>query len=185
MASVYTLSIPMDLTQIISATKPTVRVDGSALVVGDRWVNTTDFVNCFWNGTFWLGTAIISSSNTITATSNAAPGAFTGIAAPVGSQIFLDFAFASYLNSSASPAINYYQLNLCTRQNWISATVTRGSIDGTSASYVGNATVAINTALTVGVNAGQVSEFCAQHTPVGTPTSTTQFVIGVQYRRIY
>lgn len=36
-------------------TTPTVRGDGSALVSGDRWWNTTDGTEWFWNGTYWLG----------------------------------------------------------------------------------------------------------------------------------
>ena len=183
MASVYALSTPVDLTQIISATKPTARSDASALVVGDRWVNTTDFVNCFWNGTFWLGTAIISSSNTASATSPTP--AFAAIAASVGSQIFLDFAFFTYINNSGSPTINYYQLGLCTRQTWNSGAVSRAAINANSATAFGNGIVAINTALTSGTNTGQVSEFCFSYTAVGTPASTSQFVVGVQYRRIY
>jgi hypothetical protein len=37
------------------ATKPTVRGDGSALVIGDRWWKTDDGTEWFWNGTYWLG----------------------------------------------------------------------------------------------------------------------------------
>lgn len=35
-------------------TKPTTRVDGSALVVGDRWYKIDDGTEWFWNGTYWL-----------------------------------------------------------------------------------------------------------------------------------
>lgn len=36
------------------STKPTIRIDGSALVARDRWYNTSDGSNWFWNGTYWL-----------------------------------------------------------------------------------------------------------------------------------
>jgi hypothetical protein len=44
-------------------TKPTTRVDGSALVIGDLWVNPSTGVEGFWNGTYWLDKchSIISS----------------------------------------------------------------------------------------------------------------------------
>ena len=35
-------------------TKPTVRGDGSALAVRDRWYKTNDGTEWFWNGTYWL-----------------------------------------------------------------------------------------------------------------------------------
>ena len=35
-------------------TKPTVRGDGSALVVGDRWWKVDDGTEWFWNGSYWL-----------------------------------------------------------------------------------------------------------------------------------
>jgi hypothetical protein len=38
------------------ATKPLTRVDGSALAIGDRWINPSTGVEGFWNGTYWLGT---------------------------------------------------------------------------------------------------------------------------------
>jgi len=37
-----------------TSTKPTIRVDGSALVIGDRWVNSSTGVEGFYNGTYWL-----------------------------------------------------------------------------------------------------------------------------------
>jgi len=38
------------------STPPTTRVDGSALVDGDRWWNPSTQTNGFWNGTYWLTT---------------------------------------------------------------------------------------------------------------------------------
>lgn len=34
--------------------KPTVRDDGSAVGIGDRWWNTDDGTEWFWNGTYWV-----------------------------------------------------------------------------------------------------------------------------------
>ena len=41
--------------------KPTVRGDGSALTVGDRWWKTDDGTEWWWNGTYWLNTQIRSA----------------------------------------------------------------------------------------------------------------------------
>jgi hypothetical protein len=37
-----------------TSTKPTARINGSALVVGDKWYNPSTGVDGFWNGTYWL-----------------------------------------------------------------------------------------------------------------------------------
>ena len=50
---VSSLAAP-NLTQITSATKPTTRVGGTALVVGDVWINPTAQTQGFWNGTYWV-----------------------------------------------------------------------------------------------------------------------------------
>jgi hypothetical protein len=39
---------------IYQTTKPTTRVDGSALVARDKWYKTDDGTEWFWNGTYWL-----------------------------------------------------------------------------------------------------------------------------------
>lgn len=43
---------------IYQSTKPTTRPNGSALVTGDKWNNTSTGVEGFWNGTYWLQTAL-------------------------------------------------------------------------------------------------------------------------------
>ena len=40
---------------IYQSAKPTTRPDGSSLVIGDLWYNTSTGVVGFWNGTYWLG----------------------------------------------------------------------------------------------------------------------------------
>lgn len=39
---------------IVRSTKPTTRSNGSALVVGDRWYDTTNYMDWVWNGTYFL-----------------------------------------------------------------------------------------------------------------------------------
>lgn len=38
-----------------TSVRPTVRIGGGALVVGDRWYNPSTGVEGSWNGTYWLG----------------------------------------------------------------------------------------------------------------------------------
>lgn len=40
------------------SSKPTVRSDGSALQAGDRWLDTTERLWFYWNGTYWLSEQI-------------------------------------------------------------------------------------------------------------------------------
>ena len=42
----------------VRTTKPTVRIDGSALVVGDRWYKPSDSTEWVWNGTYWLSESV-------------------------------------------------------------------------------------------------------------------------------
>lgn len=46
------------------STKPTVRRDGSALVIGDRWWKTDTTDEWFWNGTYWLSSNLQQGSST-------------------------------------------------------------------------------------------------------------------------
>jgi hypothetical protein len=47
-----------------TATKPITRVDGSALVVGDKWYNPVSGIEGFWNGTLWLSSLYLLNSTT-------------------------------------------------------------------------------------------------------------------------
>ena len=65
---------------IKQSTKPLARVDGSALQIGDRWLNTTDLVQYIFNGTYWVSAEVFSapstsggSGNVGSSGSNAAP----------------------------------------------------------------------------------------------------------------
>lgn len=73
---------------------PTTRVGGAALVAGDRWWNTTNNVDCFWNGTYWLGvteqkTSINSAGFTWTATALSANTFVTRSQIILPTRIFL------------------------------------------------------------------------------------------------
>jgi len=46
-----------------SSAKPTNRVGGSALVIGDLWFNPINGIQGFWNGTYWLNLKTIYQSN--------------------------------------------------------------------------------------------------------------------------
>lgn len=44
------------------STNPTTRIDGSALVVGDKLYRTDLRIDAFWNGTYWLGLQLRSAN---------------------------------------------------------------------------------------------------------------------------
>jgi hypothetical protein len=48
---------------IYQTSKPTTRVDGSALVIGDRWWKTDDGTEWYWNGTYWLTETYIQNAH--------------------------------------------------------------------------------------------------------------------------
>lgn len=54
---------------IYQSTIPTLRPNGSALVVGDRWYNPTSYIEGYYNGTYWLSIVqtLCSTINQVTA----------------------------------------------------------------------------------------------------------------------
>lgn len=56
MSTIYTPNTGLirGVQHFYTATKPTARPNGSALVIGDKWWKTDDGTDWFWNGTYWL-----------------------------------------------------------------------------------------------------------------------------------
>ncbi|MDX1976454.1 MAG: hypothetical protein SFT94_02165 [Pseudanabaenaceae cyanobacterium bins.68] len=50
----------VDLSQIVGVTKPLTRVDGFALVAGDRFYRTSDGIEFYWTGTVWASTQLFT-----------------------------------------------------------------------------------------------------------------------------
>ncbi len=46
--------------RFVQPTKPTTRIGGSALGVNDEWYNTTDKIDCYYQGLDWVSKQIIS-----------------------------------------------------------------------------------------------------------------------------
>jgi hypothetical protein len=59
---------------INQTTKPTTRPDGSSLMVNDRWYNTDQKIDGFWNGTYWLSLQTFGPRGSWTFVSGAADG---------------------------------------------------------------------------------------------------------------
>jgi hypothetical protein len=181
--------------QIVSATNPETRInpttglpiDGSPLVVGDIWYDTVNLRESFWNGTYFLSDPIVAHQDRQTATTNAAYSGFTGVPMSSGSLIFLEFFTVSYVNPSAVPATDYYQINLGTRDNPSGGFFLRGTVNANAAAQnsAARGRVDLNLALTVGVNvSGQVTELAIQTIAVGSPVNTP-FNLVIQYRRAF
>jgi hypothetical protein len=71
---------------IYQTSKPTTRVDGSALVASDRWWKTNDGTEWFWNGTYWL-----SSFRFRTWTGRLSASATAAVSLTAGSTLPADF----------------------------------------------------------------------------------------------
>jgi len=155
----------IDLSQIVNASKPTTRIDGSALVTGDRWYSPTTGIEATWNGTYWLSpmqTANfinIPSTNLVTA-----GGAQFFYAFPQANNLYLiDFCITFYNNSyfNAIDANNFLTVTftrLMNLGNGSSLSQTYNTFSGAGAkentSYAGRSnigfyqvTIPINTAI--------------------------------------
>ena len=87
-------------------TKPTTRVDGSALVAGDRWYKIDDGTEWFWNSTYWLSPVQTLSHPqlvNITSTSNA-----FSLSIPSDGSVFISEVFLYSLVSTPNDASNYW-----------------------------------------------------------------------------
>lgn len=65
MSTIYTPNTGLirGVQHFYTATKPTTRPNGSALVIGDRWWKTDEGTEWFWNGTYWLSTQLYESNS--------------------------------------------------------------------------------------------------------------------------
>ena len=87
---------------IYQAAKPTTRVDGSALVVGDRWYKPSIQTELIWNGTYWLS----ATTFLITAFQASAYTATYGTFTPDFGYLIEKVSLRGYLGSRN--ATNYY-----------------------------------------------------------------------------
>lgn len=103
------------IAHFIRATKPTVRVDGSSLVVRDRWYNTTDGTAWFWSGLFWLSEKRSISSQTYTFSSSSTQDP---ILFPNFSYNYLAASvdFVGHISGTVSnPSSNYWTITVSKR----------------------------------------------------------------------
>ena len=95
---------------IYQAAKPTTRIDGSALVSGDRWYNPSTGIDGFWNGTYWLSLnkLLLSLPAIEGQTSNQS---LLGSAAAYTGSIFLqELIHQTAVLNSTNTATNYWTL---------------------------------------------------------------------------
>lgn len=106
----------------VSGTKPATRSDGAALVSGDRWWDTAENREWFWNGTYWLSSQIHELNHVLLLPFSATqPGA---IAIDIsGNDVFL-LSFSGSIGFSALTGFdgsNYYWWRLVSEDkdnNW-------------------------------------------------------------------
>lgn len=99
-------------------TKPTIRGDGSPLVVGDRWYKIEGGSEWFWNGTYWLSVEdyIVPTSNNNVPILVGTPRLYTPIyGSPTQSgTVIIKTIFTYYETQGTPPTLddnNYYQIS--------------------------------------------------------------------------
>lgn len=90
------------------ATKPLTRVDGSPLVIGDRWYKINDGTERFWNGTYWEGQTFLLANS---ATSFNGTGSYKFTPFPQRTEFVLlkTAIYTGYFNT-AQTLTNYFKL---------------------------------------------------------------------------
>ena len=169
-------------------TKPTERSAGVPLVVRDRWYNTSDGTEWFWNGTYWLGETqyarfpglLKGGSYTLTNGSVGLldNGGVTVVGLTTKSSIFVD-GFYFCLSGSHTGTLNASN-KFSIRVAWRSVQSTpyvvdsldkfnNTSIDGKQTRYV-----QLNSAITPPPGSGGISNFTFVISDVtGSPTLST------------
>jgi hypothetical protein len=96
--------------QFVQNTKPTQRAAGVPLVAGDRWYNTSNRTEWFWNGTYWLSLTefLLSIPAIVGQTTNQV---LHGSSAATTNSIFVDrLVHQTAVLNSTNTATNYWTL---------------------------------------------------------------------------
>lgn len=147
----------IDLGQIINASKPTARVDGSALVVGDRWVNSATGEQWFWNGTYWLSHVMTNVLRPSGITDNA------NLTIPLipSRQLFLrNVVFGASIPPTSLDASNFWTITFATTfsGDWTSQ-VSTSVVYNNSSQAINNRPFLINANLNFATSLGSLSQY--------------------------
>ena len=105
-----------------TSTKPIARVDGTALVVGDLWVNASTGVQGFWNGTYWLSSELLYLTrwrNVINSASLVFPVTveLDGVNMPLDSLVFIETVDYAVSILSAGDIDNFRSFQILRRSS--------------------------------------------------------------------
>jgi hypothetical protein len=174
-------------------TKPTTRVDGSALVIGDLWYSPNTGSQGFWNGTYWLTTTEdqIKFSNVPFPAGGGVPSmddVYFGDKGMFLTDLFIIFAWTAGLSDAANKATTAISINRWSGGAAISPYIL-DTFDLSPAAIGRKATKkTVNTALTVpgfiaGENTGSSGSNLRFVTQVTTGTPGTYTVSGSLFYR--
>lgn len=113
---------------IYQSTKPTARPDGSTLVIGDIWYNTTRIVKGFWNGTYWVSSTKFIHSGTYFAARSTTSTTYVEFYSseiratiPLGKILITQCGFNFATNGGNHDASNNYTFLLAAISTWVDA----------------------------------------------------------------
>lgn len=113
---------------IVQSSRPTTRVDGSALVVGDAWYNTSTGDNWSWNGTYWLSSNFFTQTLSRSANTAGTADGDVPLVAVGNGNVFLESVGFLVRTPSFHDVSNFCNYNLAQAQDGLSSFVTIFSI---------------------------------------------------------
>jgi hypothetical protein len=169
--------------QFNQSTRPTVRRDGSALVAGDRWYDTTDALWWRWDGTYWKQESILSCSlsNAFNTSINVSPGL---LAVDQGYDLWPESLRIAKLYGSNHDELNHFTIQCRYRTN-DSTYVFFGAEDNTilACGATPETPVNIPLGLHLDVDALDISSIQCLISPQGSPPASG-YVVSFDYRLV-
>ena len=168
--------------QFVQTTKPTQRAVGVSLVAGDRWYNTSNGTEWFWNGTYWLSPEInIESSTTwVGAQGNGGVGFSLPLKQSPSNTVFVKTIIGNININAANNGSNYYVFTFSV--SFPGAAI--GSLNTSSLNVALPTRVSVKSDLNIAVSITDLSGILGIMTIVGSPGAYDFLAIGVVYHLI-
>lgn len=163
--------------------KPTARSTGAALQVGDRWLDTSDRLWWWWDGSYWLSEEIFLASTGVT-TASVSTGLGLLSVNPSYNLYLLNFSVSTRVNTTgnALDSTNYWTISLMR----MTTSAESSELDSIANSYpLGQRTRLFSTLnLHRDITALSILGFQFQLVPTNAPTSLVRPSATLRYRLV-